>query len=196
MEPLDAVVAFVEGRTSAQEFGRRLLQDESLRGALTEEVAVPPYTNAGTVLDYVLGQDLSRVVARVNVRDLLSRLLSAKGVPHRPDGSALEIYGLMLDAQPRWLDLSPEYLEPLLEATAGIGRRERKAALKNALLARFRCLKSPPRWLQSPEWPFAEGRPMVFVGQLDMGPLAHDDAQVYVFADEATGEIRTIVQSA
>lgn len=123
MGPLDHVVAFVEGRTSPGSFERLLREDEGLRNALKEDVAVPPYTNGGTALHYLLSQGLSNVAGHVNAVDLLSRLLTAKGAPYRRDGAALETYELMLDAQPRWLDLPTDYLQPLLSATEGMGRR-------------------------------------------------------------------------
>ena len=196
MAPLEQTAAFVEGRTPAEEFERLLREDEGVRAALEEAVAVPPYTNDGTALDYLLRHGLSSVAARVNAVDLLSRFLSAKGMPHEPDRSASKLHTLMLEAQPSWLDVPTDYLEPLLRDTEGLARRERRAALRTELLARFRCVKSPPRWMQSPEWPFVEGRPTLFVGQLDLGTLAHDEAQVYVFVDEATWAFRTVVQVA
>lgn len=197
MDPLDQVVAFVEGRTPAHEFERLLREDEGVRAALEDaSVPPPPYTDGMTVLEYILGRGASSVAARMNAVDLLGRLLAAKGVPHKPDRSASKLYELALDAKPSWLDVPADYLEPLLRETEGLGRRERKAALRSELLARFRCVKSPPRWMQSPDWPFVEGRPTTFVGQLDLGTLAHDDAQVYVFVDEATRGFHTVVQVA
>ncbi len=62
--------------------------------------------------------------------------------------------------------------------------------------ARYRCLGKPRRWLQSPKWLCQDGRPLVFVGQLDVGGLHHDDAQVYVFHDAQDGRYRTVEQCA
>lgn len=54
-----------------------------------------------------------------------------------------------------------------------------------------------PRWIQSPEWPSSRsGRPMVFLGQLNIkgSDLFHDNASVYVFADRDQGEFKVVVQ--
>src|SRR5207248_8404729 len=46
-----------------------------------------------------------------------------------------------------------------------------RAALRRHLEAHatewFRCLRTPPDWIQDPHWPWAGGRPMVFVGSID-----------------------------
>lgn len=62
----------------------------------------------------------------------------------------------------------------------------------------FRTLKEAPRWLQASDWQFNEGKPMVFVGQLDS--ILHRDGMVsnisfYVFWDIKKGETRTVTQS-
>jgi len=63
----------------------------------------------------------------------------------------------------------------------------------------FRVVEHGPRWLQEGEWQFSGGRPMVFVGQIDI-PAArqffHDDAAFFVFWNPETGETKTLVQVA
>ena len=63
----------------------------------------------------------------------------------------------------------------------------------------FRSVGTDPRWIQNPNWQVAGGRPMVFVGQVDVpasAGLFHDDAAFYVFWGPATGEVRGVVQVA
>jgi hypothetical protein len=43
---------------------------------------------------------------------------------------------------------------------------------------------------------FAGDRPLVFIGQLDLGDLLHDDAQVYVFFDNSNQAFLTVKQCA
>lgn len=45
--------------------------------------------------------------------------------------------------------------------------------------ASFQCLKTRPKWLQSPEWVFVDERRLVFVGQMDLDKLKHDAAQIF-----------------
>lgn len=61
--------------------------------------------------------------------------------------------------------------------------------LSTELPRRFPALGFRPQWLQGSEWPVVDGRPMVFVGQIDLsisenpsvGEWFHDDTSVYVF---------------
>ena len=51
----------------------------------------------------------------------------------------------------------------------------------------FLSFSSRPEWIQEPQWPFADGKPMVFAGQIDISvtdlpfPFFHDDTSLYVF---------------
>jgi hypothetical protein len=61
----------------------------------------------------------------------------------------------------------------------------------------FRCLQRRPEWIQDPEWPWAGGRPMVFVGSIDAPPgTFHDDARFYVFWSPEIGTRECIIQVA
>jgi hypothetical protein len=61
------------------------------------------------------------------------------------------------------------------------------AWLSQRLEQDFRSVKEKIRWIQRPEWPFADGKPMVFAGQIDVNKetssvdFYHDDASLYVF---------------
>jgi hypothetical protein len=83
------------------------------------------------------------------------------------------------------LDHSPDTGEGLLEW------------IRPQVAQAFRCLVAAPRWIQNPNWQLHAGRPMQFIGQLDVTRavgLFHDDASFYVFFDPPTGICRTIVQ--
>lgn len=61
----------------------------------------------------------------------------------------------------------------------------------------FRCLQEPPDWIQGAEWPWAGGRPMVFVGSIDAPPgTFHDDARFYVFWSPEIGTRECVIQVA
>lgn len=71
------------------------------------------------------------------------------------------------------------------------------AYLRGAVERDFPAMEAYPRWLQGSEWPFWEGRPLCFVGQLDAAVrrdgCLHRTA-FYVFWDTKTGESETIQQ--
>jgi len=63
----------------------------------------------------------------------------------------------------------------------------------------FRSLDAPPDWLQDAEWAFFDGRPMVFVGQIELPPERtglHDAAAFFVFWDREAGVTETVIQIA
>ena len=53
----------------------------------------------------------------------------------------------------------------------------------------FPSVGDRPNWIQEAQWPFANARPMTFVGQIDVPAsraqglegIYHDDASIYVF---------------
>lgn len=57
-------------------------------------------------------------------------------------------------------------------------------------------LKKKPKWLQDSCWlNDDEGNPLIFVGQLDISPMRHDTAYVYVFYDRNKDQYITIEQA-
>ncbi len=75
--------------------------------------------------------------------------------------------------------------------------------LEKQLSDLFIAIGARPRWIQGANWPFASGKPMVFVGQIDIranaGPIApqyfHDDTSFYLFIQrEGKGTVKVITQ--
>lgn len=64
----------------------------------------------------------------------------------------------------------------------------------------FVAIGERPRWLQNPEWPFADGRPMIFAGQIDWKheeippEVFHDNTSLYVFIGRKTRPVVVIQQ--
>lgn len=197
MTPLDRITAFVEGQTSLSAFMHALEQDEALQAVLEEDIVLRPYTNDGNLLLYVLQQNPSALTAEINVRDALSRYLSAKGRVHAAAKDIAQLYDIVLGETPGWLDPPDFFLRRIADKAVDLpGRKAVANMVKDEIAASFRYLKKPPRWLQSPTWIVVGERPLMFVGQMNLGRLKHDAAQVYLFFDEAGGEIRTVVQVA
>lgn len=71
--------------------------------------------------------------------------------------------------------------------------------IKNNLHNWFRFVFEEPRWLQEPDWQFLNGKPMVFIGQIEIPVTTgyfHDDASFYVFGEIETGETKVVIQVA
>jgi hypothetical protein len=71
------------------------------------------------------------------------------------------------------------------------------AWLKIKVREEFCCVAKSPVWIQNPDWQLEAGRPMWFVGQLDVHAargVFHDDASFYIFWNHETGNVRGVIQ--
>jgi len=75
--------------------------------------------------------------------------------------------------------------------------------LKQQLAVHFVAFGERPKWIQAAEWPFSNGQPMVFAGQIDlthkMGEHVvpgyyHDDTSLYVFVGRKVEPVVIIQQ--
>lgn len=165
--------------------------------ALRDWPNAPAYIPHRDLLQYLLLTDLGTPAGRVDATAALEEYLRDQGVRAHSTALGRESaadYELLLSAQPAWVDIDASSAAVLLGAVGDAQEGSRRARLRTLIEQRYRCLGTPPRWLQSPQWPVVEQRPMVFVGQLDVSALHHDTACVYVFVDEASGAVSTVTQ--
>ena len=197
MPPTEKIVEYLEGRLPLSDFYAQVLHDEALQAFLEQDASLPPYIRQDNLFLYIMDQDVSKPATDINLRDALSKLLTAHGVEHRVDTSSLKNYELVLDASPAWLSPPEAYTKTLVAGFETLGgKKEKLAFAKDKIAKDFRYLKNPPRWLQSPSWPFDGDAPLLFVGQLDASGLAHDTAQIYVFFNERDRRFQTLMQVA
>ena len=74
-------------------------------------------------------------------------------------------------------------------------REECRRYIEDHVFEWFRSFRDLPDWIQGPEWPWVEGKPMVFVGSID-APCGtfHDDGRFYLFWSPEIGVTRCIIQ--
>jgi hypothetical protein len=93
---------------------------------------------------------------------------------------------------------SEQFFSALVDTFLG-SKEECIEFIRSNLRVWFTSMTEGPRWLQEPEWQFSGGKPMVFVGQIDVPSSRgyfHDDASFYLFWDGDTGEEKVVVQVA
>lgn len=196
-DPRRTIVEYLEGRVPLSDFYAQVLHDEALQAFLEQDASIPPYTNAGNLFLFIMDENVSHPGIDISLRDALSKLLTTLGVEHEVDTSSRKNYGLVLDASPAWLSPPESYVAALIAGFETLdGKPEKLAFAKDRIAKDFRYLKRPPKWLQSPSWPFDGDTPLLFVGQLDASGLAHDMAQIYVFFNERDRGIQTLMQVA
>ena len=93
---------------------------------------------------------------------------------------------------------SEKYFLKLLSKYQNNNDDDLVSLLREEIKKEFKVLDKKPEWIQDPEWQFNNGRPMEFVGQLEIKQdkiSLHNDAMFYVFWDRETGITKTIIQT-
>lgn len=196
MEALKILVEFVGGEIESSRFEALLYSDSDLIAALSSNEPIPPYAGENELYVYLISLRLSSPGGILNAKDAVSRFLKTKGIEAHVPPEALDALKLKLAVEPKWLSIPDVYFEQLVNAGMPRAPKDLEAWLKRAIKEAFVSLTKPPKWLQSPEWQFHDGVPMVFVGQLEMTSMRHDQCYAYVFLDRSTGAYKVIEQSA
>ena len=107
-----------------------------------------------------------------------------------------DVYGLLLEAcysykvEPSMSLESEAFFRDLLtQYTGSLDAENLLIWLKERIEQSFVALNKRPEWIQSSEWPFIDGQPAIFAGQIDISlqdnkiasQLIHDDTSFYLF---------------
>jgi hypothetical protein len=110
----------------------------------------------------------------------------------------LKIYSLLITVcepyavEPSMSVESEQFFRQMLALYEGDTEKEAMATWLDEQIAKsFRAIAESPSWIQGSAWQFFDGKPMLFVGQVDISlkstPTAkehfHDDTSFYVFID-------------
>jgi len=195
MDERALLVGFVDGTVSLATFRAEIeKRGDTLLAALAAITPDPPERAATMFLRLVdvRWDDAGAVYA---LQGRVERFLAEAGIGVVPISSYGEDHGALLRALPRWLSLPVPYLQSLVaDLPATATPAERTAAVKHAIGARLWYLDRPPEWLQDAAWPMSDGVPAVFVGQLPVPGVYHDEAAAYVFRHAGSDRYETIVQ--
>ncbi|NJJ58148.1 MULTISPECIES: hypothetical protein [unclassified Pseudomonas] len=195
MTAIEIIKQFVEGAISPKALEEIIYADPAVEALLKSENSLPAYVTEPDLYTYTISQDYQSLESIYNVQTLLSTVLTKKKITHTVEKKYENLFNLTLKVQPKWLSLPSDYLSKLVEERKNLSSKELQAWLKEKIKFDFRYLKVPPKWLQSPVWPMVDGKPMVFLGQLDISELSHDNAQAYLFFDEGKQSFHTITQA-
>lgn len=193
---LDILVSFAEGRLDGAALDAALVTEE-MKALLSvfEEARYPALTNHYRRLHN--NQDRTTLGGLVNSEGIIEHFLQKAEVSFHPAKRFGSLYSLILKAVPEHLDPPMEFMiGKVVPSDSNLSDTQKKKLIKERLKEYFKCVDKPPKWIQSPDWPIREGKPLVFVGQLsiDAPELFHDKGAAYLFYDPAKGEFETVAQ--
>lgn len=192
---LDVLVSFVEGRLDGTALDAALAAEEMK--ALLEVFEDPRYPALTNHYRRLHRQDRTSLGGLVNSEGIIEDFLEKAEVSCRPANRFGSLHSLILQAVPRYLDPPLEFMiEKIVPCDGALSDAQKKKLIKERLKEYFRCLDKPPKWIQDPDWPIRDGKPLVFVGQIpiDASDLFHDKGAAYLFFDPADGSFETVAQ--
>ncbi|CAI3948795.1 unnamed protein product [Commensalibacter communis] len=194
--PIEIIIAYVEGTLSSSEFINELYHNPDLEKLLSEPIHIAPYIDQiGTLYLYLLSLDLNHAGGILDATHTLSLYLTKKGISFNQSKTTNSNFDIYLKIQPKWLQIPESCFQKLLAEIPGKTGKELELALKQKIKEHFHFLKKPPRWLQDTFWPIENDKPLIFIDQLSISPLFHDETQLYIFYNEENNSFITIKQS-
>ena len=200
-DELKIIIDYVEGRLSADDFKVEFDNNKKLQALLKRKVKLEFLKNHDySVYNYFKysanypANGWNTVYVRKRLQAVLEAWLKYFDIAFCEYEKYSEDVGYLLKIQPSWLDIIDDqgiFDKIIAEAPSDVSKTKRIAWGKARIKELFRYDKTYPRWVQSPEWPIVNGKPLVFSHQ---SKEKKDDERVfYYFYDPDTKE-ETVVE--
>lgn len=196
------IIDYVEGRMSITEFQRLFEADKSLQRILRLPMDksftfLKPYNYNyydffKDYYDYK-GKSWNTIAHRSGIQGELIRFLDEYNISYQAFPKYKEEYRFLIAIQPSWaFTVDDSILQSIIDSIPkDLSKSKRIAIGKEKIKALFKYDKTYPRWIQSPEWPIVNGKPLVFSHQEKA--KGGDIRTYYYFYDEDTKE-QTVVE--
>lgn len=201
---IQSIVDYVEGRMPINVFREEFLTNSNLQKVLKE----PMDQKYEYLKDYDFQlynlfmngyiykkSNWNTVRIKFGLQAELEEFLDQQNIIYKKFTKYDDAYSFILDIQPSWVfcvDDQGIYDKILEEVPKDISKTKQIAWGKARIKELFRYEKTYPRWVQSPEWPIVNGKPLVFSHQ---SKEKKDDERVYYnFYDPETKEETVVMQ--
>ncbi|MCJ7932553.1 MAG: hypothetical protein MUW56_02690 [Chryseobacterium sp.] len=189
---------FVEGKLSDKNFEQQLYTNLELEKLLSD----PSINWQGTYLQntspflYLAEQDYKSTTGRLNAHGTIKLFLSTIGIEITPSTKYTDEYDLILRTSPRYVAAEASFIEKyILPRDKKLSKSDQKQYIKQRYTELFKYLTKPPEWVQNPNWPIKDNKPLFFLGQIEIKNCdLFDDGCVYLFVDQETGAIESVKQ--
>ena len=198
---IQVMQAFVEGKINIQAFKHEFDTNPLLKMTLRNDPLCPKDTyyllpEDKDIIRHLEMIDWSKTGGQLNVWGEVERFLLRYKRQFTPTNYYRNRHSFLLAIQPRWLDITNEdYLNShvISKIPNDITTKTKKVAwCKSRLKELFQYDKNPPRWVQSPEWPIIDGKPLVFKKQI-AGKVDTERVD-FLFSHPDTGEEHVVTQ--
>lgn len=190
---------FVEGKLSPKEFEQQLFTNSILETFLsaTDINWKGTYLEGTTVFLYLAEQDYNSTTGILNAKGTIELFLKKAGIEANSSNKYAEEYNLTSMLSPKYIDADTEFIEKyILPSDKTLSKSEQKQLIKNRYTELFKFQSKPPRWIQNPQWPIKNGKPLFFLAQVDIKDCEffHDNSSIYLFLNTETKVVETIQQ--
>lgn len=209
------LVDFVEGRLSFSSFHTLVMSDDNFSQWIDKSVPSDwccyskptaennyqgdrlPFSVRQKFEGYARQTGLNSIGYRLNIHGTMT-LLAEYLYPTealQPDPSIERLYDLITSACPSYIDGPEVWKSGILESIAAEcstewSKAQKKKHIKTRIVEEFHLEgKNHPRWMQNPDWPFANGKPMKYVRTTIINK---NEWYQHHFIDLETGEERIV----
>lgn len=185
MDSINFIKAYVEGSVSPADLEQAVFNDVELQKTLEDDSLDWSGTYIDTnPYDYLCINNITSISGRMNAQGVLQLFLDKKGKEYNSFAKYANDYELVLDCQPKYIDADVGFIEKhILNVDGSKSKAQIKKEIKNRFRDLFQSQKKPPRWIQSPQWPIVDEKPLFFMGQIVIKDCQfyHDDGEMYIF---------------
>lgn len=202
-QELQIIIDYVGGKSNIKEFRKEFLNNPSIKKLLESKIYIEAFKSYNyNLFDYFnkrinpLRNDWNNVYSKYVVWYDLKLFLDYNHIVYdRSNQKYQDDYSYILDIQPSWLDIEDDqgiFDKIIAECPKDLSKTKRIAWGKAKLKELFKYDKTYPRWIQDPEWPIVNGKPLVFSHQKKAGK--NDERVYYYFYDPDTKKETVITQ--
>ena len=202
-QELQIIIDYVGGKSNIKEFRKEFLNNPSIKKLLESKIYIEAFKSYNyNLFDYFnkrinpLRNDWNNVYSKYVVWYDLKLFLDYNHIVYdRSNQKYQDDYSYILDIQPSWLDIEDDqgiFDKIIAECPKDLSKTKRVAWGKARIKELFKYDKTYPRWIQDPEWPIVNGKPLVFSHQKKAGK--NDERVYYYFYDPDTKKETVITQ--
>ena len=147
-----------------------------------------------TVSNYINIFDVKTSRGRLSIFGAVKQFLILKGCKITPTERYSKEFSFKLSIQPTYVSIEDEdFLNKIIEsAPKDLSKTDQKKWIKDKIKSLFLFDTKPPRWIQEPEWPIVDGKPLVFMKQTKES--LNDERVFYTFYNPESGKETIVTQ--